>query len=136
MMSKGLCGSHYYRMRKGLPLDTDWRRAGEWQKWETNSKGYVHRRRTDPETGVRENQWQHQFVMEQYLGRPLAKGEEVHHKNGDRADNRIENLQLWSTRQPKGQHWRDKLEYAREIIALYGPLDESGFHDGESGDRS
>ena len=57
--------------------------------------------------------------MEQHIGRPLLKNETVHHMNGDRKDNRIENLELWSKSQPAGQRVADKLKWAREIQETY-----------------
>ena len=64
--------------------------------------------------------FEHILVMEEYLGRHLIPGENIHHINGQRADNRLENLELWTKPHPTGIRVEDAVRWAKEILALYG----------------
>jgi hypothetical protein len=110
-----------YRKKHGIPLDDPFvkRKAGEGS---IDKQGYKtitvrgHPNQMDSKGRIRE----HVYVMSQYLNRPLIKGETVHHKNGDRIDNRIENLELWSKAQPPGQRIEDKIDWCIEFLLQRG----------------
>lgn len=86
-----------------------------------NSSGYVmvYAGKDYPGANRHGNVLEHRKVMQDHLGRPLADHENVHHRDGDKADNRLENLELWSRSQPHGQRVEDKIAWAREFLAFY-----------------
>lgn len=121
-----LCLFHYARFRDGVPLDAPPRIAkGKF----TNSYGYVQIVNPDRTTVL-----EHRHLMAISIGRALLPHETVHHKNGNRSDNRLVrghelrcpgtccNLELWSKQQPAGQRVADKLVWARELLRLYGDM--------------
>lgn len=63
--------------------------------------------------------YEHRAIVEDMLGRPLAPDEQVHHRNGDKLDNRSQNLELWVSSHPSGQRVADLIIFAEEILTRY-----------------
>ena len=82
-----------------------------------NSAGYVEIKFG---SGGRDWMLEHRYVMQQHLRRPLSEDETVHHKNNVKTDNRLDNLELWSGKHQRGARVKDLIQYAKEILALYG----------------
>lgn len=108
----GLCLIHWGEAARG-------RKPGR----TINFQGYalLTGRYDHPNANKRGQVLEHVAVMAGIIGRPLVKGENVHHINGVRDDNRPENLELWNTSQPSGQRILDKVEWAKQILGMYEP---------------
>lgn len=66
--------------------------------------------------------FEHRLVMAHHLQRPLLLGENVHHVHGDKTNNRLGELELWSTAQPKGQRVEDLIPFWVEQLGRYGDV--------------
>lgn len=117
---KGFCHVHrVYAIRLLGATTRPMRSRGEGS---LNNQGYIKKYNPTRGRAVAE----HRLVMEEHLGRLLTDEENVHHKNGVRHDNRIENLELWITSQPYGQRVEDIYEWAKTIIDKYEKDIENG----------
>lgn len=122
--AKALCHTHYGHLRKyGAPreIKTDYTDPDDESTWgrSVSKDGYVVLTAWKGDRKV--NIGEHRHMMAKHLGRPLKRHETPHHRNGQRADNRISNLELWSTSQPAGQRVEDKTAWAIEWLAQYQP---------------
>lgn len=78
--------------------------------------GYIYiRSKNHPYADNRGYVFEHRLVMEKHLGRYLDQKEAIHHKNGIRTDNRIENLQLMKN---AGENIREHFRLSHETVEL------------------
>lgn len=99
LLSDRMSGENHYSW-KGTPI--------------INGKGYKEFRHGELR-GVKE----HRYVYEQHYNIKLKPHQNIHHINGNRLDNSIENLELWDTSQPAGQRIEDKILYYYNLIEEY-----------------
>lgn len=123
--AKGFCSKHYSRFIKfGDPNKI---LQGESGEGTINENGYRLIYLPDhPNAQDGGRILEHRYMMSNKLGRPLMDFERVHHKNGIRHDNDLDNLELWVLSHPPGQKPQDLVRWAKEILEIYEKDVEEG----------
>jgi hypothetical protein len=117
--ARRMCKMHLKRERDGNALEGPSRKNSyNWEikdiNWHKNENGYLAGKFKGKAV------LQHRIFWELHTGDKLRPFENVHHKNGIRDDNRIENLELWTKPQPIGQRPEDLvswvIDHYRELV--------------------
>lgn len=100
-----------YCSHKCHGLDRRGERHARWKGGRSKSGDYIIAYAPGHPRGYKGRVLEHILVMEKKLGRFMRPGENIHHKNGIRTDNRDENLEVWLTPQPSGQRPEDLINW-------------------------
>ena len=119
----GLCNMHRCRLRtQGDPGEAS-PRKGNGGTGTIGRSGYRYFYRPNhPNAAKNGTVAEHVLVMSALIGRPLRKGESVHHRNGVRSDNSPHNLELRTTAHPQGQTLQDMIRFCEQYLEDYGPV--------------
>lgn len=120
-----LCRYHDNRYKRfGDPLISPGRGNPGKQRPKRNIDGFRITPQGYREIRIQEGYWilEHRYNMEQKLNRKLYPNENVHHKDGNKLNNDIDNLELWIKYQPTGQRVEDLIKIVKEIIQRYSKL--------------
>lgn len=105
-VSKGMCSKHSQQRESGI-IDEQGNQLRELQPrgrrpldYRVEDAGYILIRapKGHPHARFDGSILEHRLMMEDHLGRYLEEWELVHHRNGDRGDNRLDNLELMDGR--------------------------------------
>jgi len=111
-------------IKKSYPNGRFGKDAANWKggKRKANQAGYIYIHRPNHPNATKDGYvMEHRLKMEEKIGRVLKQTEYVHHINGNKKDNRIENLELMKNRR---EHSRRHFDAVKEVDRLKRILDK------------
>lgn len=108
-IAKGLCENHYRRMRRnGSPyihINQEWGKART-----IRADGYIYI------TVDGKQVMEHRHVMEMHLERKLRDDEVIHHRDGDKQNNKLENLEVMTQSEHMSHHYKELIKVKGKFL--------------------